>query len=241
MAGKQANTTIDFREIYSRQAAEYDLLVTREDYAGNILPSLEAIRPMSGLDVVELGAGTGRLTRLIGPRVASLVAMDRSKHMLDFARSHTGFGGATWSAVVANNRRLPLAGGRADLAIAGWSLGHLVGWRESSWREEIALVLAEMERMLRPGGTAVILETMGTGYETPRPPTEGLAAYYAFLESEHGYSSTWIRTDYRFASLDEAEQLVRFFFGPELAARVAREKLVILPECTGIWWRTFPS
>jgi hypothetical protein len=98
-----------------------------------------------------------------------------------------------------------------------------------------------MKRMLRPGGTAVILETLGTGQEAPRPPTEGLAAYYAFLEDEHDFSSTWLRTDYRFNSLEEAEQLVRFFFGPELASRIVQEELLILPECTGIWWRTLPS
>ena len=241
MAAKKQQATVDYQKIYNERASDYDRLVTREDYLGNILPGLEAIRPLSGLNAIELGAGTGRLTRLIGPRVASLLALDNSVHMLDFARRHPDSGGLSWSAIVADNRRLPLAGGQADLVIAGWSLGHLVGWHERSWREEIALVLADMERMLRPGGTAVILETLGTGHETPRPPTDGLAAYYAFLENERGYSSGWIRTDFKFASLEEAEHLARFFFGPELAARVAREKLLILPECTGFWWRTLPS
>lgn len=242
MADRAPQTTIDYREIYSRQAAEYDLLVTREDYRGNILPSLEAIRPLAGLRVIELGAGSGRLTRLIGPHVRTLLALDQSLHMLAFAQKRSSeLDPWDWRAVAADNRRLPLAGGRADLVIAGWSLGHLVGWHERSWRKEITLVLSEMVRMLRPRGTAIILETLGTGQETPRPPTEGLAAYYALLEREHGFSSTWIRTDYRFTSLEEAERLVRFFFGPELAARVAREKHLLLPECTGIWWRTLPA
>ena len=37
-------------------------------------------------------------------------------------------------------------------------------------------------------------------------------------------------------SLDEAEELTRFFFGDELAARVVEKEWLILPECTGIWW-----
>jgi ubiquinone/menaquinone biosynthesis C-methylase UbiE len=241
MTDHSAQTTIDYQEIYGRQAADYDRLVTREDYLGNILPRLEAIRPLSGLGVIELGAGTGRLTRLISPCVRTILALDRSEHMLEFARRRSSaLGGQSWDAVAADSRRLPLAGGRADLVIAGWSLGHFVGWHERSWRGEIALTLSEMKRMLRPGGTAIILETLGTGHEAPRPPTEGLAAYYTVLEDEHDFSSTWIRTDYQFDSLEEAERLVRFFFGPELAARVAEEELIILPECTGIWWRTFP-
>ena len=52
------------------------------------------------------------------------------------------------------------------------------------------------------------------------------------------FSRVWIRTDYRFASLLEAVDMTRFFFGDELADRVASEGLVILPECTGIWWLT---
>jgi hypothetical protein len=95
-----------------------------------------------------------------------------------------------------------------------------------------------MKRVLRPGGAIIILETLGTGRETPQPPAPALAAYYDWLENEHGFNHTWIRTDYRFASVDEAEALTRFFFGDNLAGRIRRDNLTILPECTGIWWRT---
>jgi hypothetical protein len=32
--------------------------------------------------------------------------------------------------------------------------------------------------------------------------------------------------------------LVRFFFGDELADTVIERDKVILPECTGLWWKT---
>lgn len=50
------------------------------------------------------------------------------------------------------------------------------------------------------------------------------------------FGATWIRTDYRFESLDEAERLTRFFFGGALADEVVRRKWITLPECTGLWW-----
>jgi len=34
------------------------------------------------LDVVEFGAGTGRITRLLAPEVQSIRAFDASEHML---------------------------------------------------------------------------------------------------------------------------------------------------------------
>jgi hypothetical protein len=93
-----------------------------------------------------------------------------------------------------------------------------------------------MKRIVRPGGMIVLLETQGTGFASPHAPPP-LVPYYAFLESA-GFSSTWIRTDFRFESLTEAESLIRFFFGDELAQKVVDQNWIVLPECTGIWWLT---
>src|SRR5690606_23118026 len=117
--------------------------------------------------VVEFGAGTGRLTRLLAPHVASIAAHDASAHMLGVAERHLRADGvANWTLEVADNKRLPVADGSADVAIAGWSFGHAVGWFPDSWREEIGAAVDEMCRVLRAGGVAVILETMTTGSET---------------------------------------------------------------------------
>lgn len=231
----------NYQHIYTHQADQYDRLVAREDYQGQILAALQRLRPLTGLDVVELGAGTGRLTRLLAPLARSIQAFDASATMLQVAaQTLEGTGRGNWKVGVADNRRLPVADGVADLSIAGWSFGHSVSWHPDMWQREIGQMLAEMRRVLRPGGTMVILETLGTGRDTPQPPHAGLAAYYRWLEGEQGFSHEWIRTDYEFATLDEADELTRFFFGDELADRVRRERLVRLPECTGIWWQHTP-
>lgn len=240
---------IDFKRIYATQAADYERMVAREDYEGHILPALWAIRPLTPeTAVIELGAGTGRLTRLLAPHVRRITALDISPHMLSVASERLDLAGfssieatkeykpARCELVAGDNRQLPIAAQTADLAITGWSLGHFVGWY-ADWRNQIGQALAEMKRVLRPDGTIIILETLGTGRETPKPPHDGLAAYYNWLENEQGFATTWIRTDYRFASVDEAEALTCFFFGDELADRIRRNNLTILPECTGIWWR----
>jgi SAM-dependent methyltransferase len=152
-----------------------------------------------------------------------------------------------WQLAVADHRYLPLANAAlvgVDLVIAGWTLAYLMVWHDSpepaspttTWRAEVAKSLRAMKRVLRPDGLIIILETLGTGYETPHV-YEKLAPYYANLEAM-GFNSTWIRTDYKFTSLEEATSLVRFFFGDTLAAQVVEHNWVILPECTGIWWVT---
>jgi hypothetical protein len=76
---------------------------------------------------------------------------------------------------------------------------------------------------------------LGTGNETPIQ-LEHLKDYYPWLD-EAGFLNKWIRTDYRFESVDEAADLAGFFFGAEMADRMRENELVILPECTGVWWR----
>jgi ubiquinone/menaquinone biosynthesis C-methylase UbiE len=227
-----------FEEIYAQHAAQYDALVAREDYQGNILRTLQEIHPLAGADVVEFGAGTGRLTRLLAPVVRSIRAYDQSAHMLSVAETTLKATGATnWRLEAADNRALPVESASADMSIAGWSFGHATVWNEAAWRADVEAAVDEMLRVVRPGGVAVILETMGTGSDTPQPPTQMLADYYAYLERERGFSATAIRTDYQFASLDEAVGLTTFFFGDQMGERVQREGLVTLPECTGVWWR----
>jgi ubiquinone/menaquinone biosynthesis C-methylase UbiE len=229
-----------FQVIYASKAAQYDAMVSREDYEGNILPALEKIRPLTELEVVEMGAGTGRLTRLLSPKVKSIRAFDASQHMLDAARpTLEAIGTNNWTLLRADNRSLAAENDSADLAIAGWNFGHSTSWYVDYWTDIIGQFIQEMQRVLRPGGTAIILETLGTGSETPSPPNRKLKDYYEWLEREKGFESTWIRTDYRFNSVEEADHLTRFFFGDELADRIVREKMLIVPECTGIWWKTF--
>ena len=239
----------DFKRIYATQAAEYEQMVAREDYQEHILPALLTIRPFTNeTAVIELGAGTGRLTRMLAPHVHHITALDISPHMLGVASEQldpSGFRATkghqpqgSVSLAAADNRQLPIAAQTADVAIAGWSLGHFVGWYAADWRDQIGQALAEMKRVLRPGGTMIILETLGTGRETPQPPHAGLAAYYDWLENEHGFAATWIRTDYCFTSVDEAVALTQFFFGDELAEQIHSYNMIVLPECTGIWWRT---
>ena len=227
-----------FQHIYHNHAARYDRMVAREDYQGSILKALNDIRLMSGAEVVEFGAGTGRLTRLLAPQVKSIRAYDAAQAMLNVAaQSLTALGVTNWQVAVGDNRKLPAADASADVTIEGWSFGHFAGWYPDTWREEVDAALAEMRRILRPGGVAILLETLGTGFETPTPPSEHLAALYQWWQQEQGFAHRWIRTDYQFESVAEAAALTGFFFGDELADRITREQLTILPECTGLWWK----
>lgn len=226
--------------VYQQHAEEYERLIAREDYQGNILQTLERMCALKDLDVIDLGAGTGRLARLLAPCVRSIKAYDASAHMLEMARAALqGMGLANWQVGVADHRQVPEPDACVDLVVSGWSFCYLAVWGGEQWREQLEAGYREVRRLLRPGGMFFLLETLGTGQETPAQ-VEHLAGYYDWL-AEKGFQSSWIRTDYRFQSLEEAAQLAAFFFGKDMEEQVVANKWVTLPECTGVWWQKMPG
>jgi ubiquinone/menaquinone biosynthesis C-methylase UbiE len=225
--------------IYRQHADQYDLLTSYEDYERRLYPALAAIRSFDQADVIEWGAGTGRVSELIAPHARSLIACDLNDHMLKVARPKlTRCAELAWQTVVAEHRHMPLPDRCADVALAGWTFGYFTSkYYGENWRQTIGQAVAQMQRVLRPGGTIIIIETLGTGSTEPHPPFEALAAYYRLLEDDFGFQSTWIRTDYHFDSLDRAAALTSFFFGDEWDDKVRRNNWLIVPECTGLWWR----
>ncbi|HOU11885.1 MAG TPA: class I SAM-dependent methyltransferase [Anaerolineae bacterium] len=224
-----------YADIYAHHADEYEQLISRENYTGNLLATLQKITPLEGLDVIDMGAGTGRLVRILAPFARAVRAFDASAAMLAVAAARLKASGAhNWQVAVADHRALPAQSRSADLVISGWSICYTVVWEED-WQTELDKALSEMERVARPGGTLVILETLGTGFETPTPP-QTMQKYFAHLDTT-GFSSTWIRTDYRFASIEEARELTTFFFQADMTDQLISREPAILPECTGIWYK----
>lgn len=222
-------------EIYKTDGDRYEALIAREDYQGNILKALREITSLENRLALDLGAGTGRLTCLLAPIVDRVRAFDISEEMLRVCRQKLAASGlANWQADVADHRSLPVEDASADLAVSGWSVAYLYQWYPKTWRAELESWMSEMRRVLKPDSHIVLFESLGTGNESP-VQLQHLKEYYPWLD-EAGFQHKWIRTDYKFESIEEAEALSRFFFGDELGDKVRRNNWVILPECTGVWW-----
>ena len=225
-----------YPDIYRLEAERYAEFVSYEDYAGNLRRIVEGC--CSDLtDVVELAAGTGRLTAWLAPLARSVRAFDIEPAMVAAGaarlRSHRNV-----SFAVADMRDVPLADGSADLVIEGWGGGHLA-MVEGAHPAADALC-AEMERLARPGATLLIVDALGTNATEARVPNDTIAEFYARLE-HYGFDRTEVRTDYRFASADQAAEYVGWFFGAAMAGDVRAAGLPgaagspVVPEVTGVW------
>jgi len=223
------------RKIYRTDGDRYEALVSREDYLRNIPQAIDEVINVDGLNVLDLGAGTGRLTLMLAPRVKNIRAFDASAEMLRVCRERLiATGLSNWQVDVADHRQLPVDDHSADLVVSGWSVSYLSVWNQENGDAELDKWLTEMRRVLRKNGTIILFESLGTGNESP-VRLEHVEPTYRWLDKNE-FQNKWIRTDYKFESVEEAEELSRFFFGDELGDKVKENNWVILPECTGVWW-----
>jgi malonyl-CoA O-methyltransferase len=129
---------------YDRWAAVYD-------HDGNPLQGLEgpavraAVGDVRGLNVLDLGCGTGRHSLWLAAAGATITGVDFSEAMLAEARRKPG-AGAVRFVVHDLHRPLPFAA-EFDLVVSGLVLEHL---------RELDPFFAEARRVLRDGGRAVI-------------------------------------------------------------------------------------
>jgi ArsR family transcriptional regulator len=101
--------------------------------------------------VADLGCGTGYFGRALLGQCAKLISVDQSEGMLEeAARRLAPIARETELEFRAGNLdRLPFEDGELDGVIAGLVLHHL---------PDLDSPIAEMRRVLRPGGTAVVVE-----------------------------------------------------------------------------------
>lgn len=228
----------ELTEIYASAADRYHALVSYEDYQHNLLPAILSIDPLTGKDVLELGAGTARVSCLIAPLVRTLVAADISHHMLALGKNRLGaLGLNNWHLSLESHRSLPFTSQWADVIISGWSFCYAALDAGEKWQPALEAALSEVKRVLRPSGKLILIESLGTGFTTPNRP-DVLVDYLAYLDA-HGFESTWIRTDYCFRDETQASDLTQFFFGDAPMPKWETESGVIVPECTGLWWQSF--
>jgi 2-polyprenyl-6-hydroxyphenyl methylase/3-demethylubiquinone-9 3-methyltransferase len=155
-------------------AARFDLLRGRfksaiADDDPRLLAVIKSLSPLAGRRVLDLGCGKGRFCRALIDEGASVVGVDLCAGMLTGA---TGL-----DRVRATARRLPFGAASFDGVMAVEVFEHLAP-------ESIDSVCAEARRVLRPGGTFVIVDKNVYSWNAQRPWLPSVAVKW--LDEQRG-------------------------------------------------------
>ena len=111
--------------------------------------AVEVARVRAGDRVLDVASGSGDLARLVAQLGAEVVMTDINGAMLGRGRDRVADAGQLVPAAQCDAERLPFASGAFDCVMIAFGLRNVT-------RKEAAL--AEMRRVLKPGGRLVVLE-----------------------------------------------------------------------------------
>ncbi len=140
-------------ESFQRRGAEWDEMRALDLPAGDVEHALLRLMPATMGRLLDIGTGTGQLLELLAPRITSGLGVDASRAMLALARARLSRPGLTHCTVkLGDMYRLPMADGSFD---------HVVLQMVLHYAEDPAAALAEAARVLKPGGTLVVIDLAG--------------------------------------------------------------------------------
>ena len=216
----------------------YELENRASDRAGVIDTTIDALHALGGADLLDVGCGTGFHLPRLAARGARVVGVEPHLPLVARARARlTGAGpGPTSAVVVAGDAEaLPLADDSVDVVHARWAYFFGAGCEPG---------LAEVARVLRPGGAAFVVDNDVTrstfgGWFRRAYPAYDLVAVQRFWDRQ-GFTTERLTIAWAFERREDLEAVVRIELPPGPADEVlaAHEGLTV-DYAVALRWKRF--
>jgi SAM-dependent methyltransferase len=200
-----------------KHTATYEIENRAADPHGRIEAAMAAIASWEGREVLDLGCGTGFHLPMFAATASTVVGVEPHADLVALARRRTR---ALENVTVLRGtaQHVPLPTASVDIAHARWAYFFGPGCEPG---------LAELDRVVRRGGTAFVIDNDGSrstfgawfrrGYPHLDPP-EVIERFW----STRGWTRTPIDMGWRFTSRADLEAVVRIEFKPDVAESILR-------------------
>ncbi len=192
----------------------YEIENRAVDRAGVILGLMWALAPWSGRDVLDIGCGTGFHLPVFAQEARTVTGVEPHGDLVAIARRRTRrLPGVT--VLQASATSLPLPAESVDLVHARWAYFFGPGCEPG---------LAELDRVMRPGGRAFVIDndptrsTFGTWLQRGYPERSH-EEIVAFWES-HGWERHPVDMAWTFDAREDLEAVVRIEFPTSVAEQI---------------------
>jgi len=206
------------------------------DPDGLIETAMSGIHDWAGQRVLDLGCGSGFHLPRFAQTASGVVGVEPYAPLATLARQRIrDLSLANVSVLDGTAQGIPLADDSVDVAHARWAYFFGPGCEPG---------LAELERVLRPGGTAFVIDndasrsTFGRWFRTAMPAhdPEAIERFWA----RQGWSRERIDMRWSFGSRADFESVLRIEFTETLADGIMADHTGTgVDYAVSLWWRSF--
>ena len=221
-----------------QHTATYEIENRAVDPDGRLWSTLEGLAGpdnWSGRTVLDLGCGTGFHLPLFAARAFSVVGVEPHPDLLSLARRRTRRL-SNVTLLPGTAQAIPLPDRSVDVVHVRWAYFFGPGCEPG---------LAELDRVVRPGGTALVIDNDGSrstfgawfrrGYPHLPPPAE-IERFWA----TRGWTRTPVDMGWRFTSRADLEAVVRIELKPSVAEEVLRHHVGLdVDYAVNVWSKVF--
>lgn len=214
----------------------YELENRASDRAGVIDTTVAALHPLEDAVLLDVGCGAGFHLPRLAARGARVVGVEPHLPLVARARQRLagGAGGRGSATVLAGDaEHLPLADASVDVVHARWAYFFGAGCEPG---------LAEVERVLRPGGIACLVDndatrsTFGAWFTRAYPAYDPVAVQRFW--DRRGFTTERLTIHWTFERREDLEAVVRIELPPAVADEVlARHEGLDVDYAVALRWR----
>lgn len=206
------------------------------DPDGLIEAAMVAIHDWTGQRVLDVGCGSGFHLSRFAQSASAVLGVEPYEPLVILARQRIrDLALASTSVVSGAAQALPLADGSVDVVHARWAYFFGPGCEPG---------LAEVERVLRPGGTAFVIDndasrsTFGRWFRRAHPAHDPVAIERFW--TRQGWSRERINMRWSFRSRADFESVLQIEFSQTLVDGILAEHAGTgVDYAVSLWWRTF--